>query len=169
MIFAASMMFFQLQLALNTIWKVPPAEKRGMLALIRGHLLAFLMVLGLALLVFLAAFANLIISLIQSYKFFSNSVPTTGILIFIGLLTVACAPIYKILPQVEIAWRDVWIGSIVTTLLITLGSWLLGIYFRFTNFSSALDTVGAMAIFLVAFYIYAQNFSIRGCFYQSIC
>ncbi|NIV32010.1 MAG: YihY/virulence factor BrkB family protein, partial [Anaerolineae bacterium] len=50
LLYAATGLFSQLQYALNTIWDVPPATYAGTIAAIKNRLLAFLMVLGLALL-----------------------------------------------------------------------------------------------------------------------
>ena len=38
------------------------------------------------------------------------------------------ALIYRVLPDVEIPWRDVWLGSLVTAGLFSLGKWLIGLY-----------------------------------------
>ncbi len=158
LIFAASMLFFQLQYALNRIWEVPVAKKQETLALIRSRLMAFLMVIGLGFLMVVATVANIIGSFLQTYIYVSSLVSLITIIAFIGFMTISIALVYKYLPDVDIAWRDVGVGSIVTAVLMALGGWLLGIYFTHSNITSALAVAGAVAVLLIAFYIFAQIF-----------
>jgi len=158
LIFAASMLFFQLQYALNTIWKVPVAEKKGTLALIKSRFMAFLMVIGLGFLMIVATVANIIVSFLQTYIDLGSPVSFITIIAFIGLMTISIALVYKYLPDVDIAWGDVGVGSIVTAVLMALGGWLLGFYFTYSNITSAVAVAGAVAVLLIAFYIFAQLF-----------
>ena len=158
LIFAASMLFFQLQYALNRMWKVPVAKKQGTLALIKSRFMAFLMVIGLGFLMIVATVANIIGSFLHTYIDLGSLVSFITIIAFIGLMTISIALIYKYLPDVDIAWGDVGVGSIVTAVLIVLGGWLLGIYFTYSNITSAVAVAGAVAVLLIAFYIFAQLF-----------
>ena len=158
LIFAASMLFFQLQYALNTIWKVPVAKKQGTLALIKSRFMAFLMVIGLGFLMIVATVASIIISFLQTYIDLGSPVSFITIIAFIGLMTISIALVYKYLPDVDIAWGDVGVGSIVTVVLMAVGGWLLGLYFTHSNITSAVAVAGAVAVLLIAFYIFAQLF-----------
>lgn len=155
---AASMLFLQLQYALNTVWKVPPPKKGGTLALMRGRLLAFGMVIGIALLFILITMLSVISSLIYSIFDLPAEMPILNTLIVIGLGTVCFALIYKILPDVDIKWKDVWIGAVVTAVLVTLGVGILGIYMSSAKITSALEAAGVVAVLLISFYIMAQIF-----------
>ena len=141
------MLFFQLQYALNTIWKIPVAKKQGTLALIKSHFMAFLMVIGLGFLMIVATVASIIISFLQTYIDLDSPVSFITIIAFIGLMTISIALVYKYLPDVDIAWGDVGVGG-----------WLLGIYFTHSNITSAVAVAGAVAVLLIAFYIFAQIF-----------
>jgi membrane protein len=152
------MLFFQLQYALNRIWKVPVAEKQETLALIKSRLMAFLMVIGLGFLMIVATVANIIVSFLQTYIDLGSPVSFITIISFLGLMTISIALVFKYLPDVDIAWGDVGVGSIVTAVLMALGGWLLGIYFTYSNITSALAVAGAVAVLLIAFYIFAQIF-----------
>jgi membrane protein len=155
---AASLMFFQLQHALNTIWKVPPPKRGEIRAYLRKRLLAFVMVLGVGLFVILATLTNLVITTFNSV--FGLDIIEAGITFLsqLGLTTVALALIYKVLPDAEITWRDVLVGSVVTALLIALGVKLLGIYLGTSNVTSALEAAGAVTVFLLTFYFVGQIF-----------
>ncbi len=46
----------------------------------------------------------------------------------LGVITVLFALTFKLLPDIEIAWRDVWLGAAVTALLFTVGKFVIGLY-----------------------------------------
>jgi membrane protein len=158
LLLAASMLFYQLQFALNTVWKVPPPKKGGTLALMRGRLLAFGMVLGIGLLLILLTMLSVITSVFSSFLDLPPEMPVANALIVIGIGTVCFALMYKILPDVDIKWKDVWIGAAVTSALVTIGLWLLGIYMGSAKITSALEAAGVVAVLLITFYILAQIF-----------
>lgn len=76
----------------------------------------------------------------------------------IALGTIAFAIIYKVLPNTEIAWRDVWVGALVTALLIAVGGWGLGVYLANSSITSAFEAAGTMAVFLISVFFFAQLF-----------
>jgi membrane protein len=157
LLIAASSIFFYLQYALNTIWKVPPPTKGATTSMIRNKLITFILVIGVGLLMVVAAAMNIILSLIA--KFFD--IGSWGIANFgamIGLGTIAFAIIYKVLPNTKIAWRDVWVGALVTSLLIAVGGWGLGIYLANSSISSAFEAAGTLAVFLISVFFFAQLF-----------
>jgi len=156
--YAASGLFVQLQYALNTIWEVPPASRGGIIAAIKDRLLAFVMAIGVGLLLVLATVVSVVVSVLTSFFDWGSYVPIINILSLLGLATISFALIYKVLPDVEIAWRDVWIGAAVTALLVSIGGWLVGFYLTHSNTGSAFEAAGALAVLLIAFYYIAQIF-----------
>lgn len=158
LLFAASLMFFQLQFALNTIWKVPPATRGETADYVRNRLLAFVMVFAAGLLLVLVSIAAVLLSFVGSFFRRDISLPFSGFAAFVVLGTLCLALIYKILPSARIAWRDVWVGSAVTAVLIGIGGSLLGVYLGMSNLDSALGAAGAVAVFLIAFYFVGQIF-----------
>jgi len=162
LLFAASGLFFQLQYALNTIWNVPPPQKGQTLVLIRQRLFSFLIVIGLGLVLILAALSNVILawlgSLTETLFGVSNSqVIMTG-LVSLGLITLSYAILYKILPEVRVAWRDVWLGAFVAAILTLLGGLVLGFFFKTGRITSAFEAAGSFALLLVGIYFIAQIF-----------
>jgi membrane protein len=75
-----------------------------------------------------------------------------------GVTTLLFALIYKVLPNAEITWRDVWMGAVATALLFTVGKWLLGIYLGFSSTSSAYGAAGSLIALLIWIYYSAQIF-----------
>ena len=81
-----------------------------------------------------------------------------------GLATLSLAVIYKYLLNAEVAWRDVWVGSLVTAILITIALLLFVQYLSLTKVNSALEAAGTAAVFLIGFYFFAQIFVIGAVF-----
>jgi membrane protein len=155
---AASLMFFQLQFTLNTIWKVPPPKRGETRAYVRKRLLAFVMVLGVGLFVIAATLVNLVVTTFNS--FFDLDFAEAGITFVsqLGLTTVALALIYKVLPDAKVTWRDVLIGAALTAFLFALGVNLLGLYLSASNVGSALEAAGSVTVFLLTFFFMGQIF-----------
>ena len=109
--FTASLAFFQLQHALNTIWKVPPPSRGQTRAYVLNRLLALAMVLGVALLLIVAAVANLLVSLVNAQVQWGGFVSTANFFALAGLAALSFALIYKVLPNANVAWRHVWVGA----------------------------------------------------------
>jgi membrane protein len=159
---AASGLFFQLQYALNKIWRVPPPEKGQTGAFIRQRLFSFAIVLGVGLLLILATLTNLIIGWFGSWleDIFEVSVPSViwTSLGSLALLTLSFAVLYKVLPNVKITWRDVWAGALAAALLVVLFALLLGLFFASGTIGSAFEAAGAFAVLLIGIYYVAQIF-----------
>jgi membrane protein len=75
-----------------------------------------------------------------------------------ALVAAMFALIYKIMPRVRIAWRDVWIGALVTALLFNLGKLLIGLYIGRSGIASAFGAAGSLAVLLLWVYYSAQIF-----------
>ena len=89
----------------------------------------------------------------------SKNVPLAA-LVVVGFVAVTglFAMIYKMLPRVRIAWRDVWIGAAVTALLFTAGKFLIGLYLGKSSVASAFGAAGSLAVMMVWVYYSAQIF-----------
>ena len=74
------------------------------------------------------------------------------LLVSCGFLTLLFALIYKILPDVHMAWKDVWIGAAITAVLFTLGKFLIGLYVGQSGVSSAYGAAGSLIVVLVWVY-----------------
>ncbi len=154
--------FGQLQDALNTIWDVEEPEKGpGILGQIRGKFLNFGMVLvvGFMLLVslvlstLLSAIDGYVAGLLPAMTFVLQIVSTV---VSFGVVTVLFALIFKFLPKVRVEWRDVWIGAALTSLLFSIGKYLLGLYLGNSSTASAYGAAGSFVLILLWIYYSAQ-------------
>ncbi len=162
LLFAAMGLFLQLTYVLNRIWGVPLVQRGQRVARLRQRLFAFFMVIGLGLLIVLATVINVAFawfgSVIKDIYGGSDLLSTLNVIALLSLIVLANAFINKILPDVKLAWRDVWPGSIVATLLMFVGGWVMGLYFRFGGISSAFEAAGAFAVLMITIYYFAQIF-----------
>ena len=160
--FGASGVFSQVQVALNTIWDVPRRIRYGILDLLKNRFLAFIMVLAMEFL-FLAF---LTISAVTSvfFTFLNGNSQTTwlpGLVNFFILwilLTLLIALVYRVIPDKEISWANVWLGAVVTGLLFMIGKNAIGLYLSLTNFGSAYGAAGSILVVLIWIYYSAQIF-----------
>jgi len=162
LLYAASGMFFQIQFALNSIFKVQPAERGQTRQFILQRLFSFLMVLGVGLLVIVASITNIVITWFGSFLAditgAGEALAVLDWLTVFSLIMLAFALLYKILPNVKIAWWDVWPGAALAAVVVLLSGIILGTYFRFGRVGSAFEVAGTIAVILIAFNIFAQIF-----------
>jgi membrane protein len=162
LLFAASGLFFQLQYSLNTIWRVPPPQKDQTMIYIRQQLFSFVIVIGVGLLWVLATFASLLLvwfgSILERLFGLGGGQVLLARLVAPALMFLIIALFYKILPETKVAWRDVWLGALISTALILAAMFLAGLFFQYTSLNSALQATGAFTILLVGFYYVAQMF-----------
>ncbi len=154
----ASVVFAELQSALNHIWGVQVQVRRGLvLDYLIDRLRSFSIALGVGFLLLVSLVLSAGLSAVQDYM--TNWMPSLPWLwqagnVLISLLVVALlfGLIYKYLPDVEIECRDVWIGAGVTSLLFNGGKSLIGIYLGHAAIGSAFGAAGSFAVLLVWIY-----------------
>ena len=162
LLFAAMGLFLQIKYALNRIWGIPPTPPGQRFAFLKQQLFAFIMLIALGLLVILATLVNMVFtwfgSMLQDYFGRGSLLPVLNALALLGLIILAHAFVYKVLPDVKLAWRDVWHGSVVAAVLMALGGLLIGLYFSLGGIHSAFEAAGAFAVIMIAIYFFAQIF-----------
>ncbi|MEP6756664.1 MAG: YihY/virulence factor BrkB family protein [Chthonomonadales bacterium] len=161
LIFGAMAVFGQLQDGLNTIWGVVPRPGRGFWEMIRERLLTFALVLGAGLLLLGLVLVNVVLT--SWSHAVGSDMPGMWILTHIfnlvlsfGVITLLFAMIYRILPDVEILWSDVWGGAILASLLFALGKWFISLYLSVSSTGSAYGASGSLVVLLLWIYYSAQ-------------
>ncbi|AXT57189.1 YihY/virulence factor BrkB family protein [Aquimarina sp. AD1] len=155
LLYGATGMFIALQKSLNIIWKVKPKPKNEIFKMIKDRIfslglilvIGFLLLTSLVLTAFITAttdwigqhFPNFVIYVIQIINFILSLI----------LITILFAMIFKILPDVKIKWKDVWLGAFVTTILFSIGKSALGIYFGTVNPQSTFGAAGSVILILL--------------------
>jgi membrane protein len=148
----------QLQDTLNTIWEVVPKPGFFLRRLLWKRLLCFCLILcvGGLLITSLAASTGLgFLQRVLEARLeigFATLVGGADVLFSFLLMTVLIALVYRILPDVQIAWRDVALGSALTAILFSVGKYAIGYYLRQTALLSAYGTAGSLVLILVWVY-----------------
>jgi membrane protein len=150
----ASSAFSELQSALNLIWKVPPKPASRWWVGLRNKALTYVMVLFsgvliLGLLILSSAATSLWESVNGGVPLASTAVHALNFATTLLVETLMFAMIFKLLPEVRIAWRDVWLGALVTAVLFAVGNMLIGLYLRSSAIESAYGAAGSLAVFLL--------------------
>ena len=157
----ASGVFGQLQDALNTVWGVEPKEGRGVWGFIKDRFLSFVAVLGTGFLLLVSLVLSSALS--AAGKWFSGWLPLpeavlqlVNFAVSFVVITGLFALIFKVLPDAQVAWRDVWVGAALTAALFTIGKFALGLYLGKSNVGSAYGAAGSLVLVLVWVYYSAQ-------------
>jgi membrane protein len=157
LVIGATGAFGQLQDSLNTIWGVTVKPGKSIGAFLRDRIFSMAMVLAIgfvllvsmALSAFVVAFANYISRLVALPAWL---IPFFNDVLNFFVITVLFALIFKVLPDVKIRWRDVWVGAAGTALLFTLGKFLLGFYLARATSATAYGAGSAVVVILL--YVY---------------
>ncbi len=160
----ATTVFAELQSDLDRIWKAPAAKHtEGLWGLLRRRVLSlglvvsigFLMLVSLVFSAALAALSRWWSGWLEDLAWLIHALDFVASL---GVVSLMFALMYKILPRVKIAWRDVWVGAIATALLFTIGKFLVGLYIGKSRVASGFGAAGSLMIVLVWVYYSAQIF-----------
>jgi membrane protein len=142
---------------LNIIWKVKPPEHYGVAAFIRVRLLSLTLVLGFGFLLLVSLVIDAGLSALGSYMeaSFSGAQVILQVLnsaIAFGIAVLLFAMIFKILPDVDLTWRDVGTGAVVTAALFTVGKFLIGWYLGTSNVASSYGAAASLITILLWIY-----------------
>jgi membrane protein len=158
-VFGATNLFSQLRDALNTLWNVRPKPRPhffgGIIEIAWDRFISAIMVIIVS--IILLATLALSVSLTALNGWLKTLVtPNTSFLLEggniitgLGLTTFLFAITFKLLPDVKIAWRVVWVGALVTSILFNIGAFLLGLYFGYGGGQSALGAAGSLVVIMV--------------------
>ncbi|WP_230841461.1 YihY/virulence factor BrkB family protein [Gloeobacter morelensis] len=160
-LFGVSGLFGELQDALNTIWGVAPKPDRSWVEVVKQRFVSFSMVFGIAFLMLVSLVVSAVVSAVTGY--FGALLPMPGfvpgladVLVSVAITTLLFAMIYKVLPDVKIAWQDVAIGAAMTAILFVLGKSLIGLYLGQSSFGSSYGAAGSLVVVLVWVYYTVQ-------------
>ncbi len=164
LLIGATTVFGELQDALDRIWRVPAKDKpSGLWGMLRARFLSFGMILGIAFLLMVSLVVGTAVSALGKWwspVFGGWEVLAQVVTFLFGLVvtTVGFALIYKLMPRAKVQWHDVWIGAAVTSLLFSLGRFLISLYIGKSGIASGFGAAGSLVIVFVWVYYSAQIF-----------
>jgi len=164
LVIGATSVFGELQDALDRIWRAPARPgQSGLWRLIRARLLSIGLILGIGFLLMVSLLASAALAALRKWwgPMLGGWGTTASLIDIVSsflVTTVAFALIYKIVPRVRIDWADVWIGAVVTSLLFTLGKYLIGVYIGRSGVASGFGAAASLVVVLLWVYYSAQIF-----------
>jgi len=172
LLFGASAVLIELRDALNTMWDLPAAAQTNLqkiMSLIRARLFSFALVLAIGFLLLVSLGLNA--SLAPLGRLLQGVLPASGpvvsvlsSLLSLIAITAVFGAIYKFMPDVRIKWLDVLLGAFVTSVLFTLGRFLIGVYLRNAKMAPLYGVATSMAVLLLWVYYSSQIFFLGAAF-----
>ncbi len=155
MLLGATTVFAQLQLSLNSIWGVAPRPTRNT---VLGYVITRLLSLSVVLAIGFVMLVSFVLSIVVRavVVFAQDWLPIPAVLVLgldgaisLMVVTLLFAAIFRLLPDVVLAWRDVWLGAFFTALLFTFGRGLIVFYLSTTATASTYGAAGSLVLLLM--------------------
>jgi membrane protein len=172
LLIGATTVLGELQNALDRIWRAPGrAKPSGLWSMLRTRLLSFGLILGLAFMLMVSLVLEAAMAAAGKWwgSFLGGwelTAQVLNVLAGFALTAVVFAMIYKLMPRVRVLWSDVWLGALVTSLLFSVGKFLIGLYIGKSSVASGFGAAGSLVIVLVWVYYSAQIFLLGAEFTQ---
>lgn len=156
----ATTVFVELRTDLDRIWRCTPGKPGGAWEFVRTRLLSFGMVVTIGFLLLVSLVVSTAVSALGDRWFNGMEAVAHGLDFLASFVTITAlfAAIYKFLPTARIAWRDVWTGAAMTSLLFWIGKFLIGLYMAKAAIGSTFGAAGAVVVVIVWVYYSAQIF-----------
>lgn len=162
LLFGATGVFVQLQEALNRVWDVAPQPGAVFTTLLRKRLLSFSLIVGIGFLLMVSLVLSAALSALgralERLSAPAGVFEATNFVVSFLAVTLLFGLIYRLLPDVHLAWRDVATGALLTALLFVIGKTLIGIYLGRTGMASAYGAAGSLVVVLLWVYYSALVF-----------
>ena len=153
--------FLELQTALNAIWRVKPRPGANVRAFVVQRLISFGLVVGVGFLLLVSLLVSAALAALSRYL--GELLPAltafweaANVLVSLFVITLLFAMVYKILPDVRLRWRDVWVGALVTAGFFSIGKQLIGLYLGTSSVGSSYGAAGSVVVLLIWVYYSAQ-------------
>jgi membrane protein len=149
----------QLKDAFNTVWEVEAMASSGIWSFVRTYVLSLAAVLAIGFLLLvstllttgLAAFGTYVGSFVPQL-----ALQTTAFATSFAMISVLFALMFRWLPDIDVAWRDVWLGAVGTAALFEIGKSLIGIYIGTMALDSTYGAASSLVVVLIWVYYSAQ-------------
>ena len=159
----ATTVLVELQDDLDHIWKAPPRGGNGLLNVLKSRLMSLGMILGVGFLLLVSLVISGALAAFEKWSGtffpeFTMVLLVVNTLLSLMVITVIFAMLYKWLPNLPIAWRDVWLGAFATAILFEIGRVLIGLYLGRSAVASAYGAAGTIVVLFLWLYYSAQVF-----------
>lgn len=151
----ATAVFAQMQKSLNAIWSVAPNPNRNtVMLLVKSRMMSLAVVLAIGFVLLVSLLLSVAVRAVMAFAENWLPVPawslgTIDVLLSLVVVTLLFAAMFRILPDVLLKWRDVWVGAAVTSVLFAIGRALIAIYLANTATGSAYGAAGSLVLLLM--------------------
>jgi membrane protein len=158
LIISSTTVFNLLQRAINKIWHVKPQPRREWLKILKDRGISFIIVIGLGALLAISLTFDTIIAAFSGFiaeietGFSAGLVWLLNFILSFGLLTLVFAILFKVLPDANVRWKDVWVGSVITALLFAGSKFAIGLIIGNSTVTTAYGAAGSVIVILVWVY-----------------
>lgn len=155
LVFGATTLFFQLQKSLNDLWSIEPAPKKALMNFVLSRANSLGMILIIGFLMTITMIFSSVVSFLNGYITHSLGFETYNLMQIVNfsvgfiLTTLVFAFMFKVLPDVQLGWRLVWPGALLTSFLFTAGKFILSYYFTWFQPTSAFGTAGTIVLVMM--------------------
>jgi membrane protein len=160
LLLGATTAFVELQDDLDRIWKAEPRAGGGIVNLIRSRLLSLGMVLLIGFLLTVSLATSAAVAALGDAMFADTAILLNVVTFVLSLavVTVLFALIYKVLPNVDNKWENVWVGAAITAVLFEAGKFLIGLYIGKSSVASSFGAAGPFVVLMLWIYYSTQVF-----------
>lgn len=163
LLFGSTVAFAEMRDALNTIWEMKPRPESTLWAFLKARIFSLSMVLCIGFLLLVSLLLSTALSLAARYWRHYLPLPPAAmsaldLVLSFAIITVLFAMLFKVLPAAKIAWRDVWIGALITSFLFTVGKFLIGLYLGTGAVASSYGAAASVVVIAAWAYYSAQIF-----------
>jgi len=157
LIFGATGVFLEIQDSINSIWSLKAKPKRGWLKFLQNRLLSFSLIVGIGFLLLVSLALSAMLSIIYEYvnsRFGEAAWLSWTITNIINVSTVVLlfSVVFKVLPDADLQWRDVFMGSSFTAVLFLGGKWAINYYLSHSASVSVYGAAGAVVLIILWIY-----------------
>jgi membrane protein len=160
-IVAATGAFLELQAAFNTIWRVTPKPGLDFKGFLMDRVRSFGLVVAIGFLLMVSLAVSAALAAISAWV--GRRAPglpilwnALNLLVSLAVISALFAMLYRVLPDVELRWRDVATGAVVTAILFTVGKQIIGFYLGQSTAASTYGAAGSVIVLLLWVYYASQ-------------
>lgn len=158
LVLGATTVFAQLQQSLNRIWGVAGRPRRfAIVDLIRTRLLSLALIVAIGFVLLVSLLISVAVHGVIRYASSRMTVPVIALdavelVLSLFVISALFAMVFKMLPDVELDWKDVRLGAVITAALFILGRYLIAAYLAYTAPDSPYGAAGALVLLLLWVY-----------------
>lgn len=155
LLIGATGVFVELQKTLNLIWNVKLKKQNGIILYLKSRMFSFGLILAIAFLLIISLVISTALAAMSDWvkvdtsPFMITVFNILNLIISLTVISLLFAMIFKILPDAKIEWKHVWLGSLVTGLLFTIGKTALAYYFGQAEPASIYGAAGSVILILL--------------------